>query len=163
TNQIERKLTKNDFDHSIITMNTSPALEFVKSVCCLLMLIRDMSDDINKLRRDLLKLLKLSEYSQITQANLSSLTSFIVPQLVCSNCNHYRDIDLYREISHGEQYKCDQCQMAYDQQLIEQYLLNYVQTLSIENILQDAICTKCHFVRNVYYKIYCDCGQQYQN
>ncbi len=25
------------------------------------------------------------------------------------------------------------------------------------------ICNQCHFVWNVYYKIYCDCGELYQN
>ena len=117
----------------------------------------------------------LFRYSQITNTNLSSLTSFVVPQLVCSNCNHYRDIDLYREINstsdqttdddeHRQyQYTCNQCQTAYDQTMIEQYLLNHLQTLVLENVLQDAICQKCHFVRNVYYKIYCDCGELYQN
>ena len=117
----------------------------------------------------------LFRYSEITTTNLSSLTSFVVPQLVCSNCNHYRDIDLYREINstidkdtddeqnHQYQYTCNQCHTAYDQTVIEQYLVNHLQTLVLENVLQDAICNKCHFVRNVYYKIYCDCGQLYQN
>ena len=177
TNQIERKLTKSDFDATLPSplTSTSPALEFVKSVCCLLFLLHDMHDDVMNLRRDLLKLLQLSEYAQITTTNLSSLTSFVIPQLVCSNCNHYRDIDLYREInssvdkeneeeqSQQYQYVCNQCQTAYDQTVIEQYLLNHLQTLILENVLQDAICHKCHFVRNVYYKIYCDCGELYQN
>jgi hypothetical protein len=63
TNQIERKLTKSDFDSTLPTplSSTSPALEFVKSVCCLLFLLHDMHDDVMNLRRDLLKLLKLSE------------------------------------------------------------------------------------------------------
>jgi hypothetical protein len=63
TNQIERKLTKSDFDSTLLTplSSTSPALEFVKSVCCLLFLLHDMHDDVMNLRRDLLKLLKLSE------------------------------------------------------------------------------------------------------
>ncbi len=114
-------------------------------------------------------------YSQITTTNLSSLTSFVIPQLVCSNCNHYRDIDLYREInstidqdSDDEQYRqyqytCNQCHTTYDQTVIEQYLLNHLSTLLLENVLQDAICNKCHFVRNVSYKMYCDCGELYQN
>ncbi|CAF3770320.1 unnamed protein product, partial [Rotaria sordida] len=178
TNQIERKLTKSDFDSTLLTplSSTSPALEFVKSVCCLLFLLHDMHDDVMNLRRDLLKLLKLSEYSEMTTTNLSSLTSFVIPQLVCSNCNHYRDIDLYREINstinkdsnddeqyRQYQYTCNQCHTAYDQTVIEQYLLNHLQTLILENVLQDAICNKCHFVRNVNYKIYCDCGELYQN
>ncbi|CAM4930738.1 unnamed protein product [Rotaria socialis] len=177
TNQIERKLTKSDFDSTLPTplSSTSPALEFVKSVCCLLFLLHDMHDDVMNLRRDLLKLLKLSEYSEMTTTNLSSLTSFVVPQLVCSNCNHYRDIDLYREInstidkdSDDEQYRqyqytCNQCHTPYDQTVIEQYLINHLQTLVLENVLQDATCNKCHFVRNVYYKIYCDCGELYHN
>jgi len=43
TNQIERKLTKSDFDAALPTplSSTSPALEFVKSVCCLLFLLND--------------------------------------------------------------------------------------------------------------------------
>ena len=63
TNQIERKLTKCDFDATLPTplSSTSPALEFVKSVCCLLFLLHDMHDDVMNLRRDLLTLLKLSE------------------------------------------------------------------------------------------------------
>ena len=95
--------------------------------------------------------------------------------MVCSNCNHYRDIDLYREINssidkendddQGQQfqYTCNQCHIPYDQTVIEQYLLNHLQTLILENVLQDAICHKCHFVRNVNYKIYCDCGELYEN
>ncbi|CAF4822836.1 unnamed protein product, partial [Rotaria sp. Silwood2] len=51
------------------------------------------------MQHPVLKLLKFSEYSEMATTNLSSLTSFVVPQLVCSNCNHYRDIDLYREIN----------------------------------------------------------------
>ena len=63
TNQIERKLTKSDFDATLPTplTSTSPTLEFVKSVCCLLFLLHDMHDDVMNLRRDLLKLLQLSE------------------------------------------------------------------------------------------------------
>ena len=103
------------------------------------------------------------------------MTSFVIPQLVCSNCNHYRDIDLYREINSSidkendddqtrlYQYTCNQCQTAYDQTMIEQFLLNHLQTLVLENVLQDAICPKCHFVRNISYKIYCDCGELYEN
>ena len=82
---------------------TNPALEFVKSLCKVLSLDPAITDQVNKLRRNLLKLINVGEFSDSADWK-DPCISFVLPEVICKQCNHCRDIDLCKDayVSHTE-------------------------------------------------------------
>ncbi|KAJ8316138.1 hypothetical protein KUTeg_006152 [Tegillarca granosa] len=74
----------------------NPALEFVKSVCKVIALDSNVSIQITKLKRDLLKLIGIGEFSNDADFRDPCL-SYVMPEVICKSCNHIRDLDLCRD------------------------------------------------------------------
>ena len=75
---------------------THPALEFVKALCKVLSLDSAIIDPVNQLRRNLLKLIGVGEFSDHAEWK-DPCISFILPEVICKQCNHCRDIDLCKD------------------------------------------------------------------
>ncbi|XKL62236.1 hypothetical protein PGB90_002069 [Kerria lacca] len=75
----------------------NPALEFVKSICQVLSLDKNISEEIAAVRRNLLRLIRVGEFSDLAKWKDPSL-SWILPEVICKGCNHCRDIDLCKDI-----------------------------------------------------------------
>jgi DNA polymerase epsilon subunit 1 len=145
---------------------SKPTLEFVKYVCKVLSLDISTQYSISKLRRDLLKLIGVKEFSDEAIFQDPCL-SFVLPEVICEMCNNCRDLDLCRDphILSDEDgrtmWRCSHCGNAYDLALIEQSLINAVQRRSMSYTLQDLICTRCNQVKDVNMMEYCPCGGRY--
>ena len=61
---------------------TNPALEFVKSLCKVLSLDTAITDQVNKLRRNLLKLINVGEFSDSADWK-DPCISFVLPEVSC--------------------------------------------------------------------------------
>ena len=75
---------------------SNPSLEFVKAVCRVFQLDINIVEEVTRLRRNLLKLIGVGEFSQDAEWKDSCL-SFVLPEVICPTCNHCRDIDLCRD------------------------------------------------------------------
>ena len=75
---------------------THPALEFVKALCKVLSLDTAITEEVNQLRRNLLKLIGVGEFSDAAEWK-DPCISFILPEVICKQCNHCRDIDLCKD------------------------------------------------------------------
>ncbi|TYZ50827.1 hypothetical protein PybrP1_003159 [[Pythium] brassicae (nom. inval.)] len=73
-----------------------PALELVKFLVAVLELEPSVAAPLAKLRRTLLKLLRVSEFSDAAVFANPSL-SFVVPDVICLACNLCRSVDLCRD------------------------------------------------------------------
>ena len=111
---------------------TNPALEFVKSLCKVLSLDPAITDQVNKLRRNLLKLINVGEFSDSADWK-DPCISFVLPEVICKQCNHCRDIDLCKDayVSHTEttagtvsNWLCasGDCRAPYETGLVTQYI-----------------------------------------
>jgi DNA polymerase epsilon subunit 1 len=60
---------------------TNPALEFVKALCKVLSLDSAITDEVNKLRRNLLKLINVGEFSDDAEWK-DPCISFILPEVL---------------------------------------------------------------------------------
>ena len=80
---------------------TFPALEFVKAVCKVLSLDLQISDQVRKMRRNLLKLINVGEFDSVADWT-DPCISFTLPEVICRTCNHCRDIDLCKDPHKGE-------------------------------------------------------------
>lgn len=147
----------------------NPALEFVKFICKVLSLDSNTQNQVTKLRRDLLRLLGVGEFS--AEATFRDpCSSLILPEVICLSCNSCRDLDLCRDpfITPAEGNKPACCRCAnlecgseYDMDFIEIQLIDMVQKLSMAFVLQDLKCTKCRGVKATNMARYCSCAGKF--
>ncbi|CAN7982572.1 unnamed protein product [Ixodes hexagonus] len=108
TQKIQQKLPSNLLDGENVfptipgchLSQTSPALEFVKAVCQVLSLDGNITDEVTKLRRDLLRLIGVGEFSDQAMWKDPCL-SFILTEVICKACNNCRDLDLCKDPYQG--------------------------------------------------------------
>lgn len=73
-----------------------PALEFVKAICHVLSLDPALEDIIASLKRSMLKLIGVGEFSEEAMWKDPSV-SYVLPGVICKTCNHCRDVDLGKD------------------------------------------------------------------
>ncbi|XP_053408498.1 DNA polymerase epsilon catalytic subunit A-like [Mercenaria mercenaria] len=144
-----------------------PALEFVKYICKVLSLDSNITIQVAKLQRDLLKLIGIGEFSPDAQFKDPCL-SYVLSEVICKTCNHIRDLDLCRDPYLSQSggsavWSCIQCKTEYDLAEIEQSLIDSVHRKSMGNVLQDLECVKCHQIKDSNMRTYCTCAGEYRN
>ncbi|CAH0514586.1 unnamed protein product [Peronospora belbahrii] len=161
----------------------SPALELVKFVTSVFVLEPSVETQVGKMRRTLLKLLRISEFSDEAQFRNPSL-SFTVQDVICLCCNLCRSIDLCRDPQlykrsasrsddddGGEEHEedadtssawhCPRCFALYDKTAFELRLVEMIQAQSVAYQLQDLYCRKCHLPAEHQMREYCPCSGTY--
>ncbi|XP_040567537.1 DNA polymerase epsilon catalytic subunit A [Lepeophtheirus salmonis] len=147
---------------------TNPALEFVKALVKVLSLDYSITDHVHKLRRDLLKLIGIGEFSVAAEWK-DPCISFVLPEVICKQCNHCRDIDLCKDPHRGEQngipvWLCPsiQCETPYDTYELEALLLDVVRRKTMGWVLQDLKCIKCSGIKEANMTKYCLCAGAFE-
>uniref|UniRef100_A0A6I8NLR9 DNA polymerase epsilon catalytic subunit n=1 Tax=Ornithorhynchus anatinus TaxID=9258 RepID=A0A6I8NLR9_ORNAN len=141
----------------------NPALEFIKYVCKVLSLDTNITNQVNKLNRDLLRLVDVGEFSEEAQFR-DPCRSYVLPEVICRSCNFCRDLDLCKDPSVSQdgsvlpQWLCSNCQAAYDTDHIEMALVEVLQKKLMAFSLQDLVCLKCKGVKEANMPIYCSCA-----
>ncbi|TSU24182.1 DNA polymerase epsilon catalytic subunit A [Bagarius yarrelli] len=134
----------------------NPALEFIKYVCQVLSLDANIANQVNKLKRDLLRLVDVGEFSEDAQFR-DPCKSYVLPEVICHQCNFCRDLDLCKDPSVAQdgsvlpQWFCSNCQAQYDTESIEMCLVEALQKKLMSYTLQDlvraAMCLRRRWIR----------------
>ncbi|OWK53601.1 DNA polymerase epsilon catalytic subunit A [Lonchura striata] len=141
----------------------NPALEFIKYVCKVLSLDTNITNQVNKLRRDLLRLIEVGEFSEAAQFR-DPCRSYVLPEVICRNCNFCRDLDLCKDPALSQDrlvlpgWLCPNCHVQYDTDAIEMALVEALQKKLMAFVLQDLVCKKCHGVKERHMPVYCSCA-----
>ncbi|NXS04408.1 DPOE1 polymerase, partial [Oxylabes madagascariensis] len=141
----------------------NPALEFIKYVCKVLSLDANITNQVNKLRRDLLRLIEVGEFSEAAQFR-DPCRSYVLPEVICRNCNFCRDLDLCKDPALSQDtlvlpgWLCPNCHVQYDTDAIEIALVEALQKKLMAFVLQDLVCKKCHGVKETHMPMYCSCA-----
>lgn len=80
----------------------TPALEFTKAVTRVLALDNAVADPVARMRRNMLKLLGVGEFSREAEWTEPCVPA-ILPEVICTVCNHCRDLDLCNDSHRVEQ------------------------------------------------------------
>uniref|UniRef100_A0A8C3Y6J6 DNA polymerase epsilon catalytic subunit n=1 Tax=Catharus ustulatus TaxID=91951 RepID=A0A8C3Y6J6_CATUS len=124
----------------------NPALEFIKYVCKVLSLDANITNQVNKLRRDLLRLIEVGEFSEAAQFQ-DPCRSYVLPEVICRNCNFCRDLDLCKDPSLSQDrlvlpgWHCPNCHVQYNIDAIEMALVEALQKKLMAFVLQDLVST----------------------
>jgi DNA polymerase epsilon subunit 1 len=149
-------------------------LQLVKSIMQVLSLDRAISLEARLLRKEMLNLFDIREFSsEATFANPSA--ALTVRGVICDECTSSRDLDLCRDASllppviHNNsetappppKWKCDNCDSTYDKLRIEEQLVSDVQKVVLEWCTQDLKCTKCKSLRSNEFMEHCACAGEW--
>ncbi|KAK9466183.1 hypothetical protein V1512DRAFT_279446 [Lipomyces arxii] len=140
---------------------TNAVLELVKSLCAVFGLAREHSIEVRVLRRELLLLFDVREFSDAGMFKNPS-TSLPVPQ-ICRSCGVENDLDFCRQeriVSHPDEprWECQYCGHEFDRLAIEEHLICNVETMLTTYQTQDLRCAKCKQIRGDYLSEHCACS-----
>lgn len=140
---------------------TNPTLELVKYICQVLSLSKKRNMEVRMLRRDLLKLFGIKEFSEEGMFKNPS-TSLVIPEVICDTCYQIRDIDICKD--DGQLlWHCSNCDKEYSKLIIEENLIYEFNKLLVQYFTQDLKCNKCGSMRSDELSKYCDCSGRWVN
>lgn len=161
--QLMQKLENQEFPVKLGVKFTTnyPGLEFVKILMHLLGLEQGLSDEVHKLRKNLLRLLGYSDFSNDAQF-VEPCAGLVLPEVICKNCVYTRDIDLCKDpnVSQG-QWICSICQAPLSKQEFELRLLATLQNNIKYYQNQDLRCRKCRLNKGFLLSKTCSCSGTY--
>ncbi|KAL2635827.1 hypothetical protein R1flu_007306 [Riccia fluitans] len=140
------------------------ALELIKQVCAVFMLDQRVQHEILVLRKNLLKLVRVREFSSEAVFRDPCL-SFTLPNVICSYCNDCRDLDLCRDAALIERdWRCAMplCGQPYNREWVENALLQIVRKRERFYHLQDLVCVKCRQVKASHLAEQCTCAGSFR-
>lgn len=148
----------------------NPVLELVKSIMQVLSLDKTITLEARLLRKTLLHLFDIREFSA-DGAFTNPSTSCIIRGLSCADCCVVRDVDLCRDgdisavdSSGGTavlQPCCRNCGMQFDRLAIEEGMIREVKKLVVEWATQDLQCGKCKRLRTNEFMEHCSCAGEW--
>ena len=150
------------------TPRRNPALQFVKYVCAIFSLSKEHHLEARMLRRDLLSILDVAEFSKEGIFTDPS-ESFKVSQVVCSHCGSARDLDFCKDadllpdehVDHPVAWRCIQCHYEYSQLALQERMVVQMQSLITAYQLQDLKCSRCKQVRGDELSEHCVCSGEW--
>lgn len=146
-------LSKNDLG--------TPALAFVKSICHLYALDKKQSSAVTTLRRQLLKMIHVKEFSPEASWR-DPCASLVIQDVICPSCQDCQDLDLCRDpsLQQGD-IRCHLCGMPRDIDALEMKVVSMLQNTVDAYLVQDVKCKKCGATGAQHVQRQCDiCGGQ---
>lgn len=147
----------------------NPVLQLVKSIMQVLSLDKTITLEARLLRKELLHLFEIREFStEGAFANPSN--SLAIKQLSCPECCLPRDIDLCRDgdiipadlqQNRTLTVRCQNCDALFDRLGIEERLLGEVQKMVLQWTTQDLKCGKCGRIRTNDFMDHCSCAGEW--
>jgi len=154
---------------SLASGTSNPVLQLVKSLTQVLSLDKTITLEARLLRKDLLSLFEIREFSAEGAFSNPSST-LLIRGLSCPECCVPRDVDLCRDSSiisatTGAEaaevvlnVTCTNCAHPFPRLLIEEMLLAEVQKIVLQWTTQDLKCGKCSRIRVNEFMEHCSCA-----
>ncbi|XP_010496915.2 PREDICTED: DNA polymerase epsilon catalytic subunit A [Camelina sativa] len=140
-------------------------LEFIQVISAVLALDQNVQHDVLVMRKNLLKYIKVKEYAAEAEF-LDPGPSCILPNVACSNCDAYRDLDLCRDpdLLTEKEWSCadTQCGKIYDREQMENSLLQMVRQRERMYHMQDLVCIRCNQVKAAHLTEQCECSGSFR-
>lgn len=154
----------------------NPVLTLIKYLTQVLSLDKSLNLEIRLLRKDLLALFDIREFSPKAQFSNPS-SSLLVRQISCEECGCVRDVDLCRDddgldvsvyytpggAAEGQTpaFSCPICETQYPLLPIQERLVSDVQKMVLQWTSQDLKCGKCGRLRVNDFMEHCSCAGEW--
>jgi DNA polymerase epsilon subunit 1 len=147
---------------------SNPVLELMKSICAALLLANDYTVELGLVRRSVLELVGVREFSQ-DAVFVNPCEPLRLANVPCRHCDSMQDFDFCRDptLLPGQRevaprWTCGSCGGEYDRTAIELALIGRVHDLERRFAQQDLRCAKCGQIRSDNLSRHCQCSGAYQ-
>jgi len=150
--QEEPRLVRRHAVPQFVQEQMNPALEFCKMLCYLISLEAELCHVLSRLRRNLLKLLDVREFS-IDAHFIPPGQQFVTLDAACEFCGHCCNLD----ICSGVDWICECCEVPYNHDAIEFSLMQVV-LRNVRRLLhtEELRCPKCSQVKRCSFSLCCE-------
>lgn len=150
---------------------TNPVLQLVKSLTLVLSLPKEINLEARMLRKDLLAMFDLREFSKEGMF-VNPSESYIFHHLICQTCTTPRDLDLCRDEdllplpnADGQlvprPWKCLHCSSEFNKTALEERLIGDIYSLLLKYNEQDLKCSKCKKLKQNEFAEHCVCSGEW--
>lgn len=154
----------------------NPALQLIRSLTAVFGLVKEINIEARMLRKDLLHLLDVKEFSRDgVFENPSESLKF--SQVICHECTMPRDLDLCKHedlmpevlprtadsagARKDRAWKCSYCNCEYDRLAFEERMIGQLHLLLTQYSTQDLKCSKCSQLKENEFEEHCKCAGQW--
>jgi len=125
----------------------NPSLRFTNYLCHVFSLDKWSLDSAARLKRSLLKILRIREFTPETEFHNPCLSA-VVHDFVCPVFFCCSDLDLLRDPNLSKHvWVCSQCRNPFDRSAVEATLVQRVEEKAVSYSVQDVSCGKCGTVK----------------
>ncbi|KAH8310400.1 hypothetical protein KR044_001123, partial [Drosophila immigrans] len=140
----------------------SPGLELIRTLVKVLSVDKALAEQLNELRRNMLRLVGIGEFSDLAEWT-DPCDTYIINEVICKACNHCRDLDLCKDKQRAMKdgipvWLCAQCFVAYDNEEIEMRMIDVLQRKLMSFVLQDLRCARCNEIKRENLAEFCTCA-----
>ncbi|SSD58769.1 probable DNA polymerase epsilon catalytic subunit A [Saccharomycodes ludwigii] len=139
-----------------LSRRKSPLLELTIYLCHIMLLSKKRHLEVRKLRKELLKIFEMREFDSEADF-VNPAISLVVNNFVCEYCAHEREIDFCRDFQEAI-LQCGRCGKAYSVNVLQEQLIQKLESQIQCYLLQDLECAKCHKIREDNMSEYCPCS-----
>ncbi|KAM8707435.1 hypothetical protein ACLKA7_011510 [Drosophila subpalustris] len=141
---------------------SSPGLQLIRTIVKVLSVDKALAEQINELRRNMLRLVGIGEFSDLAEWT-DPCDTYIINEVICKACNHCRDLDLCKDKQRAMKdgipvWLCAQCCVAYDNEEIEMRMIDVLQRKLMSYVLQDLRCARCNEIKRENLAEFCTCA-----
>ncbi|ODV80119.1 DNA-directed DNA polymerase epsilon, catalytic subunit A [Suhomyces tanzawaensis NRRL Y-17324] len=134
----------------------NPMLELVKFLCAIFSLSNKRTIEVRLLRKELLSIFEIKEFSS-EGAFKNPSTTLKIPHVICDYCNFIRDIDFCRD-NEASIWNCTNCNKPHNKIALEEDLIGQYHKTLTSYLTQDYRCDKCNQIRGTNMSQYCKCS-----
>uniref|UniRef100_T1GHV1 DNA polymerase epsilon catalytic subunit n=1 Tax=Megaselia scalaris TaxID=36166 RepID=T1GHV1_MEGSC len=144
-----------------------PAIQLIRTLIKVLSVNKNFADEINDFRRNMLRFVGIGEFSDLAEWK-DNCDTYILNEVICKACNHCRDLDLckdkHRAMKDGVPiWICSQCYVSYDNEEIENKMIDIALRKIMTYNLQDLKCVRCKEIKRENLSLYCPCSGQFES
>ncbi|KAK6204772.1 DNA-directed DNA polymerase epsilon, catalytic subunit A [Scheffersomyces amazonensis] len=134
----------------------NPTLELTKFLCAILSLSNKRNIEVRLLRKELLTIFDIKEFSNEATFKNPSM-NLKINHIICDYCNYIKDLDLCCESEHTL-WNCINCNKPYNKIVLEEELIAQYHRMLTKFFQQDLKCSKCQQIRGTNLSLYCKCS-----
>eukprot|EP00760_Papus_ankaliazontas_P037243 PhM_4_TR8447/c0_g1_i1/m.51369/K02324/POLE1; DNA polymerase epsilon subunit 1 len=133
--------------HNLTGAGSDLAIRMCRTMCQVLRCIDGIAQSVEQVHHNACTVVRISPFAPAPSMTSSQGTPVVIRDFMCPFCNDVQDFDIRRRVSSGS-FTCTHCHHPFNEEALELYLVDTLDTLIRRYLVQDLKCEKCRQCRD---------------